>query len=163
MLAPTTQHTTLSTQNAMKALRTIAAAGTICGILDGLSAIVTFGWLGATPAQIFRGVARGALGRAALTGGAVAVIVGVIAHFTVAYGAATTYYGLSRLKPAINEHPLVAGPLFGAGVHLFMNFVVIPLSAIGPRPVAWPTFLLGLVVHLLVVGPSIAITVSRLR
>jgi len=147
----------------MKALRTIAAAGTICGILDGVSAIVTFGWLGASPARIFKGIAFGILGRAALTGGALTVIVGVILHFTVAYGAATTYYGLSRLKPVINEHPLVAGPLFGAGVHLFMNFVVIPLSAIGPRPIVWPTFLLGLVVHLLVVGPSIAITVSRLR
>lgn len=146
-----------------RALRTIAAAGTICGILDGLSAIVLFGWLGATPAQVFQGIARGAMGRAALSGGTVAVIVGVIAHFTVAFGAASTYYGLSRLKPGINEHPLVAGPLYGAAVHLFMTFVVIPLSAIGPRPIVWPVFLSVLVAHLVVVGPSIAITVSRLR
>ena len=147
----------------MRMIRTIAAAGTICGILDGLSAIVVFGWFGASPARIFKGIAFGVLGPAALTGGTLAVIIGVIAHFTVAFGAATTYYGISRLRPAINDYPLVVGPLFGAAVHLFMNFVVIPLSAIGPRPIVWVPFLAGLVVHLVVVGPSIAITVSRLR
>ena len=144
-------------------MRTIAAAGGICGILDGLSAIILFGRLGATPAQIFRGIASGALGPVARTGGAAAVVVGVIAHFTVAFGAASTYYALSRMRPALNDHPIVAGVLFGAAVNMFMTFVVIPLSAIGPRPIVWSTFLSVLVVHLVVVGPSIAITVSRLR
>jgi uncharacterized membrane protein YagU involved in acid resistance len=142
-------------------LRTIAIAGTICGILDGLSAILLFGWLGATPAQVFQGIARGVMGRAALTGGATAVIVGVLAHFTVAFGAAAVYYAATRVWPKIIERPLVFGPLYGAGVHLFMSFVVIPLSAIGPRPIIWRTFLEVLAIHLVVVGPSISLTVSR--
>ena len=50
-----------------------------------------------------------------------------------------------------------------SAAHLFMTFVVIPLSAIGPRPIVWSVFLSLLVVHLIVVGPSISITVSRLR
>ncbi len=144
-------------------MRAIAAAGTICGLLDGLSAILLFGWFGASPAQVFQGIARGALGRAASTGGSTAVAVGVTAHFMVAFGAAATYYALSRLRPELNDHPIVAGVLFGAAVHLFMNFVVVPLSAIGPRRIVWPTFLSVLAVHLIVVGPSITLTVSRLR
>ena len=144
-------------------MKTIAAASAICGVLDRLSAIALFGWFGSTPAQVFQGIARGALGRAALTGGSRTVEVGVLAHFIVAFGAAATYYGLSRVQPALNEHPLIAGPLFGAAAHLFMTFVVIPLSAIGPRPIVWSVFLSLLVVHLIVVGPSISITVSRLR
>ncbi len=147
----------------MSMMRRIAAAGTICGILDGLSAILLFGWLGSTPAQVFQGIASGALGPAARTAGAAAVAVGVAAHFTVAFGAATVYYALSRARPELNEHPIVAGVLFGAAVHLFMTFVVIPLSAIGPRPIVWPIFLSVLIVPLVVVGPSIAITVSSLR
>jgi hypothetical protein len=142
-------------------MRAIAAAGTICGVLDGVSAIVVFGWFGARPAQVFQGIARGALGRAALDGGAAAVAVGVLAHFMVAFGAAAAYYGLSRLRPSMNEHPIVAGVVFGVAVHLFMSFVVIPLSAIGARPIAWPAFLSVLAVHMIVVGPSISITVSR--
>ncbi len=142
-------------------LKTIAVAGTICGVLDGISAILLFGWLGASPAQVFQGIARGAMGRAASTGGATAVAVGVLAHFTVAFGAAAVYYAASRVWPKINERPLVFGPLYGAGVHLFMNFVVIPLSAIGSRPIVWKSFLEVLAIHLVVVGPSISMTVSR--
>lgn len=144
-------------------IRAIAAAGVICGILDGLSAILLFGAFGSTPAQIFQGIASGALGRAALTGGTAAVVIGVIAHFTVAFGAAAAYYAVSSVRPELNEHPIIAGVLFGVAVHLFMTFVVIPLSAIGSRPIVWPAFLSVLVVHMVVVGPSISVTVSRLR
>jgi hypothetical protein len=38
--------------------------------------------------------------------------------------------------------------------------VVIPLSAIGPRPIVWSTFLEVLAIHLVVVGPSISLTTS---
>jgi len=43
-------------------IRSIAVAGLTCGVLDGLSAVVLFGWFGATPTQVFQGIARGALG-----------------------------------------------------------------------------------------------------
>jgi hypothetical protein len=69
-------------------IRPIAIAGLICGVLDGLSAVVLFGWLGLTPAQVFQGIAGGALGPAAMTGGRAAVTLGVVVHFTVAFGAA---------------------------------------------------------------------------
>jgi hypothetical protein len=141
-------------------LRPIAIAGAICGVLDGISAILLFGYLGATPAQVFQGIARGAMGRAALTGGATAVVVGVLAHFAVAFGAAAVYYAATRLWPKIMERPLVFGPLYGALVHLFMSFVVIPLSAIGPRPIVWSTFLEVLAIHVVVVGPSISLTIA---
>ena len=146
----------------MKPVRTIAAAGALCGILDGISAIALFGSKGASAAQIFQSIARGAMGRAAVNGGTKAVAVGVAAHFTVAFGAAAVYYALTRMRPAINAQPLVFGPLYGAAVHLFMTFVVIPASAIGWRPIVWPTFLEVLAIHLVIVGPSISLTVSRL-
>jgi hypothetical protein len=146
----------------MKGTRAIAAAGTICGILDGISALLLFGSKGASAGQVFQGIARGALGRAAVNGGSAAVAIGVAAHFTVAFGAAAVYYALTRTRPSINERPLVFGPLYGAAVHLFMSFVVIPLSAIGWHPIVWTTFLEVLAIHLVVVGPSISLTVSRL-
>lgn len=146
----------------MMSIRTIAAAGTLCGILDGISAILLFGSKGASPAQVFQGIARGALGRAAANGGAKAVAVGVLAHFTVAFGAAAVYYAWARALPRINDRPLIFGPLYGAAVHLFMTFVVIPLSAIGWRPIVWTTFLEVLAIHLVVVGPSISLSTSYL-
>lgn len=145
----------------MKGTRAIAAAGTVCGILDGISALLLFGWKGATPAQVFQAIARGAMGRAAINGGATAVAAGVAAHFTVAFGAAAVYYAFTRARPPVNDRPLVFGPLFGAAVHLFMTFLVIPLSAIGWRPIVWTTFFEVLAIHLVVVGPSISLTINR--
>ena len=146
----------------MRGIRAIVAAGSLCGVLDGISAILLFGSRGASPAQVFRSIAYGAMGRAAVNGGTKAVVVGVAAHFTVAFGAAAVYYAITRVRPAINERPLVFGPLYGAAVHLFMTFVVIPMSAIGVRPIVWTTFLEVLAIHLVVVGPSISLTISRL-
>ncbi len=136
----------------------IGCAGAVCGILDGLSAIGVLGVFGIAPGQVFRGIARGVLGPAALTGGHTVVAIGVIAHFSVAIGAAAAYYLVSRWIPAINDHAILAGAAFGAAVHVFMNFVLIPLSRIGPRPIVWPVFLAILAVHLVVVGPSISLT-----
>jgi uncharacterized membrane protein YagU involved in acid resistance len=93
------------------------------------------------------------------SGGQPAVALGIIAHFSVAMGAAATYYVVSRWIPAVNTHAILAGATFGAAVHVFMNFVVIPLSRIGPRPIVWPMFLAILAVHLAVVGPSISLTI----
>jgi hypothetical protein len=146
----------------MKGIRAIVAAGTACGVLDGISALLLFGSKGASAAQVFQGIARGAMGRSAVNGGPTAVAVGVVAHFTVAFGAAALYYAFTRARPSINERPLVFGPLYGAAVHLFMTFVVIPASAIGRRPIVWTTFLEVLAIHMVVVGPSISLTVSRL-
>jgi len=153
--APTSFERTLMA----RAVRVILVAGAICGILDAASAIGVLGLFGVSPERVFQGIARGLLGLDAFKRGAFSVGVGLAVHFVVAVTAAAVYYAASRLWPAVNNHARVAGVLYGIGVHLFMNFVVIPLSAIGWRPIAWPVFLAVLLVHIVVVGPSIALTV----
>ena len=59
------------------------------------------------------------------------------------------------------ERPLVCGIAFGALVHVFMTFIVIPLSAIGSRPFVLQSFLAFLAVSMVVVGPSISLTVRQ--
>jgi hypothetical protein len=82
-------------------------------------------------------------------------------HFSIALGASTVYYSASRALPFLIERALLSGILFGALVHVFMNYVVIPLSAIGPRHFNARSFLTQLLVHMVVVGPSIALTVRH--
>jgi hypothetical protein len=84
---------------------------------------------------------------------------GLAAHLFVAFAAAAVYYAASRLAPVLNEQAILSGVLYGVGVHMFMTFVVIPLSAIGVRPIVWPRFVAILLVHVIVVGPSISLTV----
>jgi hypothetical protein len=136
-------------------------AGLICGVLDALSAIVVSGYFGAAPARVFQGIASGLLGRSAFQGGAGAVLLGVFLHFIVATGAAAVYYLASRRLAVMIDHPLLCGILFGIAVHLFMTFVVIPLSAIGRRPFVLPSFAAFLMVSMFVIGPSIAFSISH--
>ena len=81
---------------------------------------------------------------------------GLALHFLIALGAATTYYLFSRKIPVLTSKPWVCGPVFGLLVYLFMNRVVLPLSALGVRPAfTWDgtaavTFLIGLPVALTV-------------
>ncbi len=143
------------------ALTTILLAGLVCGVLDGISAIVLTAALGGTTTRMFQGIARGVLGQAAFQQGGRSIALGVALHFAIALGAAMVYYAASRVLPVLIDHALICGVLYGVAVHLFMTFVVIPLSAIGTRPIVPRIFLLLLAIHMVVVGPSISMVVAR--
>jgi hypothetical protein len=142
-------------------LRAILTAGVVCGTLDGLSAIAVSAYFGGAPIRVFQGIAVGVLGRSAFQGGAGAALLGVALHFVIATGAAAVYYFASRSLPVLIERSLFCGIAFGALVDLFMTFVVIPMSAIGRRPFVPRTFVILLVVSMIVVGPSISLTLRR--
>jgi hypothetical protein len=143
------------------AFHVIFRAGLICGVLDALSAIAVSGYFGASPSRVFQGIASGLLGRSAFQGGTGTALLGVALHFVVATGAAATYYAASRSLPILIDRAVICGVAFGVLVHLFMTFVVIPLSAIGRRPFVLPSFAAFLAVSMIVIGPSIALTVRH--
>ena len=143
------------------ALQAILTAGLICGILDGLSAIAISPLLSSTPLRVFQGIASGLLGRRAFQGGAVTIALGVLLHFVVAFGASAVYYCASRFLDFLIDHALLYGILYGITIHLFMTFVVIPLSAIGRRPFVPRSFIALTLVHMIIVGPSISLTIRH--
>ncbi len=135
----------------------IAAGGGIAGTLDLLQACLLFGW------TVPRAIAAGLIGReAAHSGGAPVYVLGVLLHFFIACSAAAVYYGASRKLVFMREYPLVCGLLFGACVENFMNLVVLPLSALHARgPYSLQDLLLGLGVHMVVVGLPISYSIRR--
>jgi hypothetical protein len=134
----------------------IAAGGGIAGTLDLLQACILFGW------DIPLVIAGGLLGRTAFHGGAGTYALGVFLHFFIACSAATVYYAASRRLVFLREHPLVCGLFFGAAVQEVMNLVVLPLSALHSRgPYELHDLILGLLVHMVVVGLPISFGVRR--
>jgi uncharacterized membrane protein YagU involved in acid resistance len=151
----------MASSTSPRASQAIFWAGSICGVLDGLSAIAITVLFGGKVVRTFQGIAGGILGPATFQGGINTAMLGVALHFLIAFGAAAVYYLASRYLPFLIDRALAAGILYGIAVHLFMQFVVIPLSAIGPRPLVIRTFVAVLIAHIVVVGPSIALTVRR--
>src|SRR5579871_2820527 len=83
------------------ATRAIVAAGTICGILDAISAVLVSLPNGTPPLRVFQGIAVGLLGPSALKGGTSTAILGLALHFLIAFGAAGVYYAASRRMPVL--------------------------------------------------------------
>jgi hypothetical protein len=138
------------------ALMAIAVGGGIAGALDLLQACILFGW------DIPLVIAGGLLGRDAFHGGAGTYVLGVLLHFLIACSAAAIYYGASRWLVFMKEYPLVCGLFFGAAVEEVMRLVVLPLSALHSRgPYKLHDLILGLLVHMVVVGLPISYTVRR--
>jgi Na+/alanine symporter len=138
------------------ALLAIAVGGLIAGALDLTQACILFGW------DIPLAIAGGLLGRQAFHGGVGTYILGVFLHFFIACSAAAVYYAASRRLGFLTEHPLVCGLFFGAAVEEVMNLVVLPLSALHARgPYKLHDLILGLLVHMVVVGLPISYSVRR--
>jgi hypothetical protein len=95
---------------------------------------------GVPPSRVLHFVASGALGPDAYKGG-------------VATAAAA---------PSLIRRPVVSGMVYGGGVYLAMNFVVIPVSRIGPRPLgATIVVSTGVLVHMFLIGTPIALAAQR--
>ncbi len=134
----------------------IGIGGGIAGTIDLLQACILFGW------DIPLAIAGGLLGQRAFTGGAAMYVLGVCLHFFIALSAASIYYAASRKLPFLMHYPLVCGLFFGAAIQEVMNLVVLPLSALHARgPYTLHDLLLGLGVHMVVVGLPIAFSVNR--
>jgi hypothetical protein len=111
----------------------IALTALLIGTLDIADAIIFYAIRGVAPIRILQGIASGLLGRPAMSGGLPTAILGLALHFFIAATVATIYILASRKLP-LSRHPLLYGTLYGVAVYIVMNYVVLPLSHIGLRP-----------------------------
>jgi hypothetical protein len=146
-----------------RAFDTILYGGLVVGILDGLFALIFYGLiLGVKPMRIFQSVASGLLGRASYEGGTRTFLFGILLHFLVATCIAAVYYLASLKVPLLVQRPVVCGLIYGMLAYLGMNYVVIPLSAIGDsRTFSLRLFLPAFIGHALLVGLPIALLAWR--
>jgi len=138
----------------------ILRAGLVSGVLDITAAIVVYARFAHT-VPMLQGIASGILGRDAFTGGLATAGLGLLCHFSIATTAAAAYFAASRRMPVLLEHAVASGAAYGVFVYFFMQLVVIPLSAIGPRPLALEDVLIGVAIHIPCVGLPIALTLRR--
>ena len=145
-----------------RSTKTILLAGSIAGTLDIISAFVLFGFKGVPPFRILQGIASGLLGKAAFAGGSGTALLGVVLHFLIAISAAAVFYFASRRIEFLIRHSVISGLLYGVLIYCFMNGVVLPLSAVFPRPDFTASGLIsGMILLMLLVGLPISLVVSR--
>jgi hypothetical protein len=138
-------------------LQAIVFSGLCIGIADGIAAALSnFLMKGVSPDRVFKFVASGVFGMKAFAGNVEMVAAGLFFHFLIAMSFTAFFFIVaSSLKNLLNN-VLLAGTGYGCGVWLVMNFMVIPLSNTPPISFQTDSVIVGILVHIFIIGIPIA-------
>ena len=146
-------------------LRSIVLSGLIIGIAHS----IIHHWfvssvLGGYPLiSVYQYMASGALGNAAFEGGIGTALLGLLFHFIVSFVVAAVFILCADRIPFLRRYAIPSALVYGFGVFLVMNFIVLPLSAAPPLPPPTMPQLIAMIVdHLLVIGLPLGIIVRRM-
>lgn len=109
----------------------IVAAGLIAGTID-LGAACLINWV--TPFVICQAVASGLLGRASFQQGWTSAVLGLVLQWLMSILIAAFCYLAAQRIALLRKSWLGAGLAYGVVTFFVMNYVVMPLSAVGHRP-----------------------------
>lgn len=144
------------------AFKPIFWAGLTCGILDGLAVSIFFyAWLKLSPGQVMQFIASGIYGPAAFAGGTPMVWAGIAIHFFISFVLAAIYFYAYPKLSLLHTSPVLSGLLYGLGIWLIMNLLVIPASNIQRGPFDPAAALISIVWHMLFVGLPIALIIKK--
>jgi uncharacterized membrane protein YagU involved in acid resistance len=102
------------------------------------------------------------MGVAAFTGGLATALLGLILEFVMTIIIAGVFILSADRIPLLRRHVIIGSLLYGFGVFIVMNFIVLPLSAAPPLPDP-PTWLFfeAILEHILLIGLPLGILVQR--
>lgn len=114
----------------------VLLGGLAVGTLDGLFASAFWAAAaGMSPVRVFQSVAAGVLGLpASIAGGVPTALLGLGLHYAIATMFVIAYTLVAGRVQFLTRHLLACGIAYGLLLYVIMNFVVVPLSAIGQLP-----------------------------
>jgi hypothetical protein len=108
-------------------------AALVVGTLDISEVMIVTLLKGGAPLKIFQGIASAIYGKASFEGGTRTILIGLLMHYLIAASVVAVYFLASRKLAILNRHPVLTGAIYGVGVYLFMNFVVLPAVGMAPK------------------------------
>lgn len=145
-------------------LRSIALGGLIIGVVHAIihhwvvSSLIN----GYPLTAVYQYLASGALGSAAFDGGIPIALLGAFFHFLVSFVVAAVFILSAEQIPFLRRHPIPSAFVYGFGVLLVMNIIVLPFSAAPPLPPPTMPQLIELIIeHVLVIGLPLGNLVQR--
>jgi hypothetical protein len=142
-------------------MRYVFLGGFLAGLADFIYPTVKTVMNGGPWTRPWKGVASGLLGRGAHEGGAEVVALGISLHFFICIAAAFLLYFVARSLKFLPRQWIVLGVLHGIAVLLTMNYVILPLSAIGRGIYPLEQLHIHAFWHIVLVGLPTAFFVSR--
>ena len=117
--------------DARAVLIAILLGGLAAGTLDiGAATLIS----GASPLVILRFIASGLLGKSAMAGGDQTAVLGLLLQWVMSLIIAAIYVLASLRIPTLTRRWIAGGLAYGAIIYFVMEYVVVPLSAVGHAP-----------------------------
>jgi hypothetical protein len=139
-------------------LRLILITGIIAGTID-IGAACVINAVG--PVLILKAIASGILGRASFRGGASVAALGLALQWLMASLIAAIYFVAARNVAVLRRNWIVSGFAYGVVVFLVMNYVVLPLSAVGHSPAFTLNRFVGNLLAMFLFGLIVAFAARR--
>ena len=143
------------------ALRYVLLGGFLAGLADTIYPTVKTLMAGKPWFSPWKGVASGLLGKAAGDGGMEMVALGLALHYFICISAAVLLYLLVSRVKFVPRQWVVLGVLYGVAFLLAMNYVILPLSAIGHGIYPLEQLHIHAFWHIVLVGLPTAFFVTR--
>jgi len=141
-------------------------AGLLCGVVDGLWAVVLTWIYGRTFLQLWQGVASVPFGREVMDRGWTGALLGLAVHFGVAFGWSALFLALVlgsawlRRVLATWRGVVAVAAVYGPAIWIVMSAVVIPFLIERPLTVTYRWWI-QLAGHVVFVGLPIVGAISR--
>lgn len=152
---------TVGAMPSSRALQGILLGGFFAGLVDFIYPTLKTVMAGGSWMQPWKGVASGLLGKAAFEGDIGIVVLGIALHFLICLVAAALLYIIASRMKWLARHWVLLGILYGIAFLAVMNYIILPLSAIGRGIYPLDTIHVSAFVHILVVGWPTAFFISR--
>ena len=156
------------TSTSIKQRNALLRIAVIGGLIIGTANTIIYHWfilsiLGGSPlTSVYQYIASGALGEAAFAGGLATALLGLLFHFIVAFIVAGVFILSADRIPLLRRNAIIGSLLYGFGVFIVMNLIVIPLSAAPQLPA--PTtiqLIVPIIDHILLIGLPLGLLVRR--
>lgn len=129
----------------------------LCGTLDIVYAMVWSVLAGSNPARMLRGVAKGPFGDGAGDWGLGGALAGLATHYAIMGAMVACWFFAVRRIPALRQPWWLTGTLYGFGLYLVMNAIVLPIRFGAPFPPAdLAKGLVALFPHIVFIGLPLA-------
>ena len=111
------------------AASSILLGGLAVGTLDAVFATTFWGLRDVPAIRIFQSIAAGLLGKASFDGGIATAWLGAGLHYFIATTMVLAYYLVAKRYHMLSQRPIANGLAYGLFLYVFMQYVVVPLSA----------------------------------
>ena len=143
-------------------VKTIMWSGLIAGVRDAIAGVIVYYlYFDFNPFQVLQFIASGVYGPEAINGGIGMIIAGTLFHFLIAYVAAVIYFVAYPKMSLLQNNKVMMGLIYGLGIWLVMNLLVLPASNIPKAPFDMSLAVVGIIWHMILVGLPIALITSK--